>query len=244
MHIVVTKDHTTMSQKAARLIADLIQQQPTAALVVATGNTPLQAYQELASLVQQEHINVSSLQPFQLDEYVGVAADDPRSLYGWSKRAFLDPLQLPAASITRLRGDLDDTAAACRDYDRAVHAAGGFELAILGLGPNGHLGFNEPPTRSIDPTRQVTLTPASLASNAAYWGEQTVPEQALTCGMNHLLAARHIFLLVSGAHKREILWQTVKGPVTEEIPSSYLQQIANITIIADHDAWPNEDEIP
>lgn len=238
MRLIVTDDHAEMSQVAGRLIATAIQLNPTAAVVVATGNTPLQAYEELAQLAQQGQVDVSQLRPFQLDEYLHVPATDPRSLFGWSKRAFLDPLQLPVERMVRLRGDVADIPGACRSYDEAVEAAGGFGLAILGLGPNGHLGFNEPPTEADAPTRQVTLTQASLASNAGYWDELAVPTQALTCGMHHLLTARQILLLVSGSHKRDILWQTINGPVTSAVPSSYLQQVSNALVIADRAAWP------
>ncbi|GLV55623.1 glucosamine-6-phosphate deaminase [Dictyobacter sp. S3.2.2.5] len=238
MRLIVTDDHAEMSRTAAQLMAAQIQANPTTAAVVATGNTPQQAYQELARLVRQGQLDVSRLRPFQLDEYLHVPESDPRSLFSWSKRAFLDPLQLPLERLVRLRGDGADSADACASYDREVEAAGGFDLAILGLGPNGHLGFNEPPSEPDAPTRQVALTPTSLASNASYWGELEVPTQALTCGMRHLLAARHVLLLVSGAHKRDILWQTINGPVTPAVPSSYLQQLPDAVVIADRAAWP------
>ncbi len=238
MHLIVTENHKAMSQVAARLIADAINANPTLSLVIATGNTPLQAYKELASLRAQGQINTDRVRPFQLDEYIGIPSGDPRSLYGWSKNAFLIPLDLPVERIVRLRGDIDDIETACRMYDTAVKAAGGFDLSILGLGPNGHLGFNEPPCKAQDPTRRVRLTPASLISNAIYWGKGNVPREALTCGMNHLLAARQTLLLVSGAHKRDILWKTVKGPITPDVPSSYLQQVPNVIIVTDQAAWP------
>ena len=120
-----------------------------------------------------------------------------------------------------------------------MRAAGGFDIAILGLGPNGHLGFNEPPTDAQAPTRTVTLTEASITSNTVYWQErERVPRYAMTCGITHLLAARHILLLVSGAHKQEILRKTVEGPIGPDVPSSYLQQNNNAMIVTDTAAWP------
>jgi peptide/nickel transport system permease protein len=201
--------------------------------------SPLQTYQELANLRAQGLVNTDQVRPFQLDEYIGIPSGDPRSLYGWSQNAFLVPLGLPVERLVRLRGDIDDIENACHLYDTAVKAVGGFDLAILGLGPNGHLGFNEPPSRAQDPTRRVRLTPASLMSNATYWGRGNVPREALTCGMHHLLAACQTLLLVSGAHKRDILWKTVKGPITPDVPSSYLQHIPNVIIVADKAAWPD-----
>jgi glucosamine-6-phosphate deaminase len=237
MRLIVTEDHEAMSLAAARLMADAINANPFLSLVFATGNTPLQSYKELARLRQEGQVKTDGVHPFQLDEYKGVPSGDPRSLYDWSKRTFLEPLELSEECIVRLRGDVEDVEAACHVYDKAVAEVGGFDLSILGLGPNGHLGFNEPPTQADDHTRQVTLTQASLVSNAVYWGEANVPREALTCGMNHLLAARQTLLLVSGECKREILWKTIKGPITPEVPSSYLRLVDNVIVITDKAAW-------
>ena len=241
IRLIVTENHQEMSRVAARLISTTINAQPSLSLVVATGNTPLQTYKELASLREQGLVDTSQIRPFQLDEYKGIPSGDPRSLFDWSRKAFLDPLGLPVERITRLSSEMDDVEAACQKYDEAVAAAKGFDLSILGLGPNGHLGFNEPPSKATDPTRQIQLTPASIVSNAVYWGKGNVPTEALTCGMNHLLAARKTLLLVSGAHKRDILWKTLNGPITPDVPSSYLQQASHVIVITDKAACPDKD---
>jgi glucosamine-6-phosphate deaminase len=240
MQLIMEDDYEAMSRSAALLVAEILRQKPAATVVFATGNTPLGCYRELARLARQDGLDVSAVVPFQLDEYVGIPASDPRSLFGWSRHAFLEPLGLAVDRTVRLRGDWPDLEAACRAYDEAVSRAGGFDLAILGLGPNGHLGFNEPPSYASDPTRVVSLTDASLLSNAAYWGEGRVPQRALTCGMNLLLAARQILLLVSGVHKHEILWKTLRGPVTPDVPSSYLQQHSSVIVLADQAAYTGE----
>jgi len=215
----------------------VIAARPNATLLVATGTSPMGLYAELARRHQRGEIETSQLHVVQLDEYVGVGEDDRRSLSGWMQRSFVAPLGVPETNVIRLPGDAPDPAAACRAYDAAIARLGGIDLAILGLGPNGHLGFNEPPSAADAPTRAVDLTPASVASNAPYWGgADHVPWQALTAGMAVLLAARRTLLVVSGAHKWEILHRTLHGPVTPDLPASFLQQHPEATVLADRAA--------
>jgi glucosamine-6-phosphate deaminase len=155
-------------------------------------------------------------------------------------RSFVEPLGIPAANVVRLPWQPGESETGCRAYAEAVAVAGGFDLAVLGLGPNGHLGFNEPPTGPSAPTRVVDLTEASIESNARYWGgRDQVPRQAVTAGMDLLLAARATLLVVSGPHKQAILRRTVAEPPTPAVPASYLQQAANVTVLADRAAWPS-----
>lgn len=179
-------------------------------------------------------MDTSRLTVFQLDEYLDVTADDSRSLYGWAKSALLDPLGIPDRNMVRLPGDTRDPEASCRAYAAAVRERGGIDLAVLGLGPNGHLGFNEPPSPPDAPTRPVDLTESSIESSSRYWGgRERVPRRALTAGMAELLAARHVVLLVAGAAKREILRRALWEPATPLVPASYLQGAPRVTVIAD-----------
>jgi glucosamine-6-phosphate deaminase len=239
MRTVVVDDYAALSQAAADAIADALRRKPDALLLLATGDTPMGAYRELGERHRRGELDTSRLRVAQLDEYAGLADGDHRSLYGWMVSAFTEPLDVPESRTIRLDGRLPP-AIACRDYDAAVARGGGFDLAVLGLGPNGHLGFNEPPIERDAPTRLVPLTPASLRSNARYWGgEDNVPREALTCGLAPMLAAREILLVVSGAHKREILRETLAPMPTADVPASWLQTASgDVTVLADRDALP------
>ena len=238
MDLIILDDYDALSRAAADWLIEAIREQPDAAIVAATGDTPMGMYIDLAQLRVRGQFDTSRLRVFQLDAYLGLAPDDPRALFGWTRRSFIEPLGIAESNVVRLAGDTPDPWEACRRYEAAVCEAGGFDTSILGLGPNGHIGFNEPPSPPDASTRVVDLTPESIMSNARYWGdEEQVPRQALTCGMDLLLAARRTLLLVSGTHKYQILHRTVEGPQTPEVPASYLQSASHVTVIADRAAW-------
>ncbi len=238
MDLIIVDNYDALSRAGADWVAQAIRPEPDAAIVVATGETPMGMYRELAERRSRALIDTSQLRVFQLDAYVGLEPDDPRSLFGWMQRSFTEPLGIPETNVIPLTGNASDAWDECRVYDAAVREAGGFDISILGLGPNGHLGFNEPPSPPDAPTRVVDLTQDSILSNARYWGgEDQVPRQALTCGMNLLVAARRTLLVVSGASKHEILHRSLEGSQTPDVPASYLQLASQVTVLADRAAW-------
>ena len=209
-----------------------------ATLMPALGASALGVYRALGRLAGARQFDTSAIRLVQLDEYDGLAESDPRLLYKWLRRDVAGPLGIPARRIIRLRGGQQPALEACRAYDAAVAAAGGIDVAVLGLGPNGHLGFNEPPSDANVPTREVRLSEASLASNATYWPGLAVPKHALTAGMSTILAARRILLVVNGERKRVILERLLTGRVTPDLPASFLRRLATATLLVDHAAWP------
>lgn len=235
LHVVKTYDE--LSRRAADFVADAVQAKPDSAVVFPTGKTPVGLYKALIARYQAGTFAPSQLRIFLLDDYVGVGADDPRSLHGWLQRELFTPLAIRPEQVTPLPGDAADLDAACRAYEAAVHAAGGFDLAILGLGPNGHIGYNDPPAAGDAPTRILQLSQSSLDTCARDWGAD-VPllPQAITAGMDLLLAARQKLLIVSGESKQQILYKTLQGPVTPEVPASYLQQAEGVTVLVDEAA--------
>lgn len=222
----VQPDPQALAVAAADFICAQVSAKPDLSILVATGNTPMPTYAELGRRVAVGQADFSRVTAVQLDEYLGVPEDDPRSLWAWMRRSFVEPL-----GITHTV-KLDDPV----EFEQDVSGLGGLDLAVLGLGPNGHLGFNEPPSPPDAPTRRLTLTHESLESNRAYWGDLPVPMQAVTAGMNVILAARQTLLLVSGAHKRAVLRAALEGAETPDLPASLLRR-TSLTVIADGAAW-------
>jgi len=248
MEVVVVTDQAELDRVGAELVSGWLGPAPRGTLLAALGTTPLGIYRELVARREAGTLDTSRLTLLQLDAYLGLGPDDPRSLHGWLRRDVAGPLGIPDDRLIGLRGDAVDPEAACRPYDAAVAACGGIDVSILGLGPNGHLGFNEPPSAPDAPTRVVDLTAESLDSNARYWGgRDRVPRRALTAGMPLLLAARRTLLVVAGAHKREILHRTLREAPSPAVPASLLRTVPGVTILADRAAlpdWPADTPTP
>ncbi|MGE5226709.1 MAG: glucosamine-6-phosphate deaminase [Planctomycetaceae bacterium] len=240
--IVTVPDAAALAEAGADVVAATIAAAPAASVVVATGTTPMGLYEELAARRRSGLVDTDAITAIQLDEYLGLAPDDRRTLFGWMRRSFLHPLAIEGPRVLRLPLD-GDLPAACAAFDRALEARGGIDLAILGLGTNGHLGFNEPPTERWAPTRAVTLTDATIRANARYWGKiADVPSRAVTIGLGPLLSARAILLVVSGAAKHAIVRAALEGPVGPEVPASFLRESgAEVTVVVDHAAWEGEE---
>ena len=237
MKLRVVEDAHELAVAAAAEVADVVADQPDALLLAATGHSPMGCYAELARLRRNGALDVSRVRVAQLDEYLGLGESDPRSLYGWMDRALLRPLAIGQERVIRLLDGDVEAGRAARAYDAALRAAGGIDLAILGLGANGHLGFNEPPSDADAATRVVSLDPATLESNAGYW-QGPVPARALTAGMSAILAARRVLLLVSGRAKASILDRMLRSGPDPGLPASLLHDHPDAIVLADRAARP------
>ncbi|MDQ2682477.1 MAG: glucosamine-6-phosphate deaminase [Chloroflexota bacterium] len=237
MKLSIVPDYDAMSLRGADIVTDVLTRHPSCALCLPTGNTPLGMFRILIDRMQSGALDASRAQWFLLDEYVGIDDDDPESLTGWLRREFLTPAGIPEENIHEMPTKADDLAAAAARYEADLMAAGGFELAVLGLGGNGHIAYNEPGSTADSRTRVLTLTEESIEQARGYFEGRTVPTQAISAGVGTLLEARNIVLLVSGESKAEVLRDALYGPQTPANPASYLQRASDrLEVVADEAA--------
>jgi len=238
MKLIAAADHDDLSRQAAALVIDQVETKPASLLVVPTGETPLGMFRALVSAAGGADFSRASF--VTLDEYAGIGPGDRRRLLLWLRRELLDPLGIGDDRVIAFDPEAEPVAEAAR-IEAAIAALGGIDLAVVGLGPNGHLGFNEPGSAFDSRARLVALTPASIRSNAAYWGsEADVPREAFTLGLGTLRAARRLAMIASGARKRAILGRTLRGAVGEETPATLLRVHPDATVIADREALAGE----
>ncbi len=222
--LTVEPDEQAMGRRAADGVAATVERTPEAAICLPTGNTPLPMFAELIERVGEGKLDLSRVHLFCLDEYVGVATDDPNSLTGWLRQALIQPAELDPARVHSLPATDRDPAAAAARYEAELAALGGLELAVLGLGPNGHVAYNEPGSASDSRTRVLDLTPESIEQASAYWeGSVAIPRRAMTIGVGTLLEARHLLLIVAGAGKAEVLRRALREPMSADVPASWLR---------------------
>ena len=234
-YIEVVEDGEAVGRRAAEIVAGVVAAKPAAVLAVPTGSTPLPMFERLVDRVRRGELDLSRVHLFTLDEYVGMTPDQPNSLTGWLIREFLDPAGVTPSRRHLIPATAGDVEQAAHNYEAELSALGGLDLAVLGLGPNGHVAYNEPGAAADSRTRTVRLTPGSIEQAAGYWPEEDpVPPLAITIGMGTLLAARRLVLIVSGDSKAEMLAEAVHGPMTRDVPASWLRQAGDrLTVIAD-----------
>lgn len=233
MQVIVTPDYDALSRRAAALFLERVATGTRPLVVLPTGNTPQGMYRVL----RESRTDLSRVRVALLDEYAGIGADDWRSFHQWLRRVVLDPTGVPDSEVIHFDPQATDPPAEAARVDQAVADAGGIDVLVLGLGVNGHLGFNEPGSAFDSPSRLVELTPESVEANAEYWGDASlVPGRAFTLGLGTLARARHTLLLVSGAAKADVLAATLDGPVTPQIPATLLQGMPDVIVVADRAA--------
>ena len=236
LRIKIAKDYAEMSKLAADLIIDLLNKKPTAVLGLATGSTPLGLYEELVRRHRAGH-GFSQVTTFNLDEYYNLDHEHPASYHHYMHEHLFQYLNIPSDHTNIPDGATSDPAEECRSYEAKIAAAGGIDLQILGIGINGHIGFNEPGTPFGSTTNLVNLAPATIEANSRFFERKDdVPQQALSMGIRSIMNCRGIILLANGESKANAIAAAVEGPVTEELPASVLQLHPDCTLILDRKA--------
>ena len=237
MQLKVFPDHDALSRKAALIVAAHVESNPRTVLGLPTGNSPLGMFRGLVELHRTFGLDFSRVRTFNLDEYVGVPGTDPRSFRGYMDQHFFGAVGLTRAQIGFLDGTMKDLDAECRRYDEAIDAAGGIDLIILGIGPNGHIAFNEPAETFSKGTCISRLAESTIASIKDFGGPEDVPRRAITMGVGTLLKCRKILLLASGASKAAALREALTGPVSPRCPATALQNHPNVELLLDEAAF-------
>ena len=240
MRIIICENYQEMSRQAARFIAKRILSKPNLVLALPTGNTPLGFYRELVRMFKEGLIDFSKATAFNLDEYLGLPPHHPQSFRSYMRKHFWDHVNLRPESRYIPSSSPKNPEAECSRYEQLIESYGGLDLAVLGIGENGHIAFNEPGTPFESLTHVARLSPETRAREASrFGGLDKVPTHAITMGIKTIMHAREILLLASGEEKADALSRSLKGPVTPEIPASILQLHPNLTVIADSSAAKN-----
>ena len=234
MEVIYRPNYETMSQEAARIMARQLLSKPSSVLGLATGSTPIGMYNHLVKMYNEGLISFSQARTFNLDEYAGCSRNNPQSYAYFMYEHLFGRVDFLTEACDIPNGIAPNLEQECDRYNKKMDKLGGVDIQVLGIGYNGHIGFNEPSHDMKVKTHVVDLTEDTIQANARFFEDiNSVPRQALTMGIGNIMRARKIVLLVSGEGKREILKQTMYGPVTPEVPASILQFHNDTTVITD-----------
>ena len=236
--IIRTKDYADMSRKAANIISAQVIMKPDCVLGLATGGTPVGIYEKLVERYNEGDLDFSEVTSVNLDEYRGLPKEHPESYWSFMHKNLFDKVNIDPAKINLPDGTNPDAEDACTKYNQIIHAVGGIDLQLLGIGHDGHIGFNEPGEAFELETHCVDLTPATIEANKRFFdgNEDLVPKQAYTMGIRTIMQARKVLMVVNGAGKAEIVKKAFFGPVTPEVPASILQLHPNFILVGDEEA--------
>lgn len=237
MRIIIAKDYEDLSKKAAHIIAGQLIMKPDSVLGLATGSTPIGTYKYLKQMYADGLISFSSVTTFNLDEYVGLDATSDQSYRFFMEKELFSAVDIKSDHIFIPSGIAEDVAAECKAYEVAIRKAGGIDLQLLGIGRNGHIGFNEPDLKFEASTHLVKLDEDTLQANARFFDrEEEVPKTAISMGIKTIMHAKKIILLASGVEKASTIYQMIYGDIHPELPASVLQIHPDVTVILDEGA--------
>ena len=237
MRLIVAKDYADVSRKAANIIAAQVQLEPDCVLGLATGSSPVGTYQELIAKYQAGELDFSQVRTINLDEYVGLPADHDQSYAYFMRSNLFDHVNIDQANCNIPNGMNPDAAGECARYDAVIEGFGGADLQLLGLGPNGHIGFNEPCDEFVNGTNKVELTASTIDANQRFFEKrEDVPTHAYTMGIGSIMKAKRVLLVVNGEKKAQAVKDCFFGPIKPQAPGSILQLHPDFILVADEAA--------
>ena len=238
VNLIKAADPKEVGKLAADLFEALIRTKPACVIGLATGSTPLPLYQELIAREKAGKIDFTRVRSANLDEYKGLAPDHPQSYRRFMQENLFDHISIKPENTIVPDGLAEDVQAMCEAYERKIEAWGGVDLQLLGIGHDGHIGFNEPADHFPGMPHEVELTAMTRDANKRFFASlDEVPTAAFTMGIGTVMAAKKIVMVVTGADKHDILMKSFFGPVTPEVPASILQFHPDVTVICDAAAW-------
>ncbi len=237
MRIIAAKDYNDMSRKAANIISAQVILKPDCVLGLATGSSPVGTYKQLIEWHKKGDLDFSEVKTANLDEYRGLPKSNDQSYDYFMKDNLFNHININFDNLNIPNGEEPDAEKACADYDRIIEELGGVDLQLLGMGHNGHIGFNEPSDEFTKGTNCVDLQESTIEANKRFFASiDDVPRQAYTMGIGTIMAAKKILVVVSGKDKAEIVKKAFFGPITPRVPASILQLHPDVTVVADADA--------
>ena len=236
MKIIKAKDYADMSKKAAQILAAQITLKPNSVLGLATGSTPEKLYANLVECHKKDGLDFSEIRTINLDEYKGLPRENDQSYFYFMNHHLFEHVNIDKNN-TNVPNGTADSDTACKEYEEIISSMGGIDIQLLGLGNNGHIGFNEPCDHFPQMTNCVDLAQSTIDANKRFFEkEEDVPRQAYTMGIGSIMKSKTILLIASGKGKAQILFDAVHGKVTPEVPASILQFHPNVIIVADEQA--------
>ncbi|WP_019154197.1 glucosamine-6-phosphate deaminase [Robertmurraya massiliosenegalensis] len=237
MEFIKVNDYQDMSDKACSLMIEAINRVENPVLGLATGSTPEGLYQKLIEKYSEGKVSFKDVTTFNLDEYVGLKREDVNSYYRYMKEKLFNHIDIEMERVHLPNGTADDLIAECKNYDQKIQEAGRIDLQILGMGINGHIGFNEPGTPFSSRTHIVDLAASTREANSRFFPTlEDVPRQAVTMGIATIMESKEILLLVSGEQKAEAIARLAEGEISEDFPASILRNHPNVKVIVDEGA--------
>ncbi len=236
MNLLRFDSEAAWADAVASLWRDRLRLQPRLRLCLPSGHTPNPVFAAMGRAVLAGHVSFRDAEIFALDDYGGLAPGDAGKCRNMLQRYLLDHIDLPPAKFHFLDTDARDLDRVCRDYDALIERAGGFDLTLLGIGLNGHLGLNEPGSAPDGVTRRVDMHESTIKASAGYLTHANLPTWGVGVGLKHLLGSREVWLLANGAKKAEIIHRTVTGEITPDVPASLLRRHPNSWLFVDADA--------